>query len=180
MVRGYNTIVINDSYRLAPWAKVLYACDLKWWDQHHDDVKRKGFAGDKWAWESNRDNVEKVKAHGLKTVSIAGEAGLSREPYKVYSGGNSGYQAINLAYHFGAKRILLLGYDMQAIDGKKHWFGDHPKELVNTDEKTYITWRNNYKILAKELEIEGVEVINCSRQTALTCFTRTSIEAALC
>jgi len=33
---------------------------------------------------------------------------------------------VNLAVQLGAARILLLGYDMRAVDGKTHWFGEHP------------------------------------------------------
>ncbi|MGA4815964.1 hypothetical protein ACPA9J_15885 [Pseudomonas aeruginosa] len=29
----------------------------------------------------------------------------------------------------GAKRIILLGYDMQKTNGQSHWHGDHPKGL---------------------------------------------------
>jgi len=177
LTRGFHTIAINDNYRLAPWADVLYACDLKWWDKYHKDVKASGFAGEKWAWENNRENVEKVKAHGLQTVSIEGQAGLSKEKFKVYSGGNSGYQAINLAYHFGARKIILLGYDMQETDGNKHWFGSHPKELG--DPVSWDTWQSYFNVLAEALEKEGVEVINCSRETGLTCFPRMTIEQAL-
>ena len=27
-------IVVNDNYKLAPWADVLYAADPEWWDLH--------------------------------------------------------------------------------------------------------------------------------------------------
>jgi len=31
-----KTIGINDAYLIAPWIDILYACDLKWWNWHHD------------------------------------------------------------------------------------------------------------------------------------------------
>ena len=29
-----RSIAINDAWRLAPWADVLYACDGRWWRKH--------------------------------------------------------------------------------------------------------------------------------------------------
>ena len=108
--------------------------------------------------------------------AVAGE-GLCTEPNKLYHGHNSGYQAINLAYQFGAKRIILVGYDMQHTDGKTHWHGDHPKSLNNAAgvEK----WPKHFTQLAKDLDRVGVEVINCTIQTALTCFKQADLRDVL-
>ena len=55
--------------------------------------------------------------------------GLGKRGLRV--NGNSGAGAINLAYHFGARRILLVGMDMKpGPNGEKHWHPDHPKPLV--------------------------------------------------
>lgn len=99
--------------------------------------------------------------------------GLSFDPAYIHEGGNSGYQAINLAVHFGAKRILLLGYDM----GGKHWFGDHPKSLPV--KSNYQIFMDNFATLPNDLKAAGVEVINCSRKTALAVFPRSTIEREL-
>lgn len=87
---------------------------------------------------------------------------------------NSGYQAINLAYHFGVSRILLIGYDMQRTGGKAHWHGDHVSGLTNAEGLS--KWATRFPALAQDLEREGVEVINCSQETALTCFPRARLE----
>jgi len=91
----------------------------------------------------------------------------------IASGGNSGYQAINLAYMLGAERIILLGFDMQKTGGKAHWHGDHIAGLGNAENVS--GWVKNFDALAKDLELLGVEVINCSRETALKCFKRALI-----
>lgn len=87
---------------------------------------------------------------------------------------NSGYQAINLAYHFGAKEIYLLGFDMQRTNGLSHWHGDHPKGWANGGD--YRDWINRMNELAIDLRREGVKVVNCSRETALECFDRSTID----
>lgn len=95
----------------------------------------------------------------------------------IHWGGNSGYQCINLAYLWGARRIVLLGFDMQRTDGKAHWFGDHPQGLHNNSP--YDKWLRNFDRLAADLKAEGVEVINATRKTALRCFPFASIDEAL-
>lgn len=96
--------------------------------------------------------------------------GLGIKPGQLYSGQNSGHQAIQLAYQKGAARIILLGYDMQHTNGRTHWHGDHPKGLTNAEG--IAGWVKHFGPLAKALELEGVEVVNCSPETALTCFKR--------
>lgn len=96
----------------------------------------------------------------------------------IHQGGNSGYQAINLAYLWGAKTIILLGLDCsKSPDGQAHWFGQHGPEL--TQQQPFDLWQSNFPALAQDLKDHGVRVINCSRQTALTCFERMTLEEAM-
>lgn len=99
----------------------------------------------------------------------------------IHNGGNSGYQAINLAYLWGARRLVLLGFDCKKDKaGKRHWFGEHPSPLTLTQESTYADWRRNFTALAADLKKEGVEVINCSPDSALACWPRLPISQVLC
>ena len=90
--------------------------------------------------------------------------------------GNSGAGAIALAAKAGASRVILLGYDCEKSGGKVHWHGDHPAGLGNAGSMP--KWPEQFKRLAASLS--GVEVINCSRATALTAFPRGKLESVLC
>lgn len=105
--------------------------------------------------------------------------GLSLEPHTIHCGLNSGYQAIGLAFLFGARFITLLGYDMAHTGGRTHWHGDHPGKLNNAGGSRFPHWRSEMAPLATELERQGVRVINASRRTALKCFPRRPLEEAL-
>ena len=96
------------------------------------------------------------------------------KPFKAF--GNSGAGAIAMAAKAGATRVILLGYDCQRTGGKAHWHGDHPPMLGNAGSMP--KWPDQFKRLAAS--IEGVEVINCSRETALRAFVRMPLEDALC
>lgn len=83
-----------------------------------------------------------------------------------------------MAYLWGANTIILIGMDCsKAPDGKDHWFGQHGPELGQ--HQPYDLWQSHFPALAQDLEKDGVRVINCSRQTALTCFERMTLKDAI-
>jgi hypothetical protein len=164
-----RVIAINDAVRWAPWADVLYACDGKWVNQFHGMPK---FAGLKYSLTVN------LKHWPTWTrLRNDGALGLCLEPSGLRTGHNSGYQAINLAVHLGARRILLLGYDMMRHSGKSHFFGEHPPGWTPSP---YPQFLRAFASLPQPLaQLGGVQVINCSRVTALKVFPQQSLEDAL-
>lgn len=101
---------------------------------------------------------------------------LSAKPNGLATGQNSGYQAINLAYLLGCRRVLLLGYDLQlGAGGREHWFGAHPVKTVPAHFSAFL---QNFARLARELP-KGFEVVNCTPGGALDCFPRALLEDEL-
>lgn len=168
-VRGLPAIVINTSYLLALWAPYLYACDPWWWGEHIKDV-RESFKGELWTQDATA-----AKRYELNYIKSEKKEGLSRNPEVIYQGSNSGYQAINLAYHFGARRIILLGYDMMEHGHRHHWHKEHRNAVVNP----YAVWLKYFDKLADDLKADGISVINCTRSTALRCFKTAALEEEL-
>lgn len=110
-------------------------------------------------------------------VRVRPGGNLSQRPGHLFTGQNSGHQAIAWAYQKGARKIVLVGYDMQHTGGRTHWHGDHPRGLTNA--QGIEGWRRWFEPLAKDLALLGVEVINCSEETALTCFKRGNLHDCL-
>lgn len=162
-----RVIAVNDCWRLAPWADVLYACDQKFWDEH---CGVPAFAGQKWTQCELSE-----KRWGLNRVSGLDRPGLSFDPEWIHYGANSGYQALNLAVLLGVTQIVLLGFDMQAADGKRHWFGDHPEGMNNPTEDSFARWCAAFDTIPASIKGTEIEIINCSRDTALTCFPRADL-----
>jgi len=174
-VRGHwPVIVVNDSWRLAPWADVLYACDWRWWRKHGGVP---AFPGLKVTLSNSLGHIEAWPE--IKVLENTGVEGLERAPTGLRTGRNGGYQAINLAVHFGASRIVLLGYDMKpAPDGRTHWFGDH--EAWPTRPSIFETvFRPHFTELAHELAALGVEVVNCTPESALDAFPKAALDRLL-
>lgn len=153
---------------------MLYACDGEWWEIYHQQVCE-NFPGEKWT--NNQGTAAKlVSKYGINCIEAEFEPGLGKQ--KLHLGGNSGYQAVNLAYLMGAEKIILLGFDMQRTDGKEHWHGRHVNGLNRCSP--YKTFVKNFDALAADLKQEGIPVLNATRQTALNCFNKVTLEEALC
>jgi hypothetical protein len=183
-VRGRaRVIAINDAYKLAPWADVLYFCDCKWWRWHAKHlgswqgliVRLQGGEhdfGDKRIKVMR--NMDLPPAPGKGKGDRKG--GLSDQRDGLRTGANSGFQAIGLAVHLGAKRIVLLGYDMQASGTKTHWFGDHPG---GTSAKVYDVMLPHFQTLVAPLAKRGIEIVNATPGSRLSAFPRKALAEAL-
>ena len=165
-----KTIAVNSTWRLID-ADVLYACDYLWWKvciAEFKAAKRRSAM-----WTQDRSAAERW---GLNWVRQDSRPGLGNPGLR--TNGNSGMGAINLAYLFGARRILLLGMDMKlGPKGEKHWHGDHPKPLVQG--LVFNDWIHKARDLTKGLKAEKIEVINCTPGSALQCFPMGDLEKEL-
>lgn len=166
---GVPAVAINLTHRLAPWAWMLYAADIEWW-QHPTNADAWRFAGLKVTV-----NVGRHVPPGLLTLENSGGNGFDPDPRALRTGNNSGYQAVHIATHAGARRILLCGMDM----GGCHWHGPHPADLKVTAPATYERWRQRFAELAPLLAARGVDVVNCTPGSRLDCFRRGNLETEL-
>lgn len=169
-----RVLVVNNAYQLAPWADWLYACDRNWWDVHEADV-RAHFYGE--CWTQAADAAEMYRLHHVQMAPPPERfRGLDTRIGNIRGGYNGGYQAINLALHFGATRILLVGYDMQPIGDKHHFFGEytHPKLAKSRD---YARFAQAFDTIRPE--DYGLEIVNCTPGSAVRAFPFMELSAAL-
>lgn len=168
--RGKGRVyAVKEAALAAPWADVLYAADTDWWVNHKD--RWEGFAGEKWT-VSNRA-CELFPA--LKYVEAKSEWQWSDTPGALATGGNSGFQALNMAVLDGAERVILLGYDYGHQPGmSKHWWDkDHPRDSRYSN---YAEWN---KRLAAAAPMIPVPVLNATPSTAITCFEQVNLRDIL-
>jgi hypothetical protein len=169
-VRGrYKVIAINDAISIAPWAEVLYSSDVRWWRRYQGVPN---FRGAKFSIGRSRGRRDPIAPYDdIEVLEHTGIDGLEPLPHGLRSGEHSGYAAINLAVHFGAARLVLLGYDLglPAI-GPSHFFGRHPAGLPETTAPEFARFRAHYASLAVELDTRGIVVVNCAPTTRLEVF----------
>lgn len=184
-------LVVNRMWERFPDADVLYAADAKWWRKYWPEVER-NFEGECWTCLA-----ETARKYGLCCIPLeSGAQGLGRgrhDPSIIGHGDNGGHQLLCKAYRFmhliepiEDDPIILVGYDMQHTGGKVHSHPNYPEvEIVDGKE---VRWSNaggvqnyarNMIPLARDLKAEGVRVINCTIETALTCFPRADLAETL-
>jgi hypothetical protein len=163
----------------APWADVLYWADKQWinwnWRRLGEHTGRYRVARFAPVISEDNDAGARITAQYDIKVLPPTKVALSDRPTSL-SGFCSGGAAINLAYLFGATRIVLLGFDMQG----GNWHGRH---MRGGDEKRY---RSRFMpaivAMAEPLRGAGIEVINAVTApgaSTLTCFPIRPLEDVL-
>lgn len=178
-VRPHGTVIaVNDAWRLAPWADVLYSSD-RYWYKHYAGVPSFGGLKATIEFSPKRYAVDLLKvAPEMYFLRNTGHQGVETDPTGIRTcGQNSGGAAVNLAVHLGAVRIVLLGYDCGVPGPKRHFFGNHPPQLSSLSP--YPTWRRAFDTMREPMEALGIDVVNCSRSTAITAFRTASLEEVL-
>lgn len=192
-----RAIAVNNAYQLAPWADLLYFSDEVWWCWHHGGVENRTVNGIGQCIQHKGD--PRYHAFAGRKVALSNAATFRREPavrilqnYEaqpglceikdgVYTGRSSGYQAINLAAHLGARRILLLGFDMRAVAGRTHWHSGtpdaHRRPTAASDLEHAML--PHFQTLVAPCAARGIEIVNCTPGSAIACFPRATLDEAL-
>ena len=167
-----RTIAVNSTFRLAPWADVVYSNDEDWYEAHLNELRESArgmFCCGHPTWRSIFVN----------SIPFNREArGLIDSPDEIAWGMNSGAAALNLALYFGAARIVMLGFDQGWQKEKGHWHPPHPRHLQQR-KPGFHRWAGWFKQASLDFAAMGVEVVNCSRATTLDCFKRADLREVL-
>jgi hypothetical protein len=173
--KGFALYGCNLTFRDVPDLAVLHACNTQFWDFYADELK--GHPAQKW---TTRPEAA-ARYPWLNYISEIDRPGLSADPRVLHHGHSSGYQLVGLAYHHGAARILLIGFDLRfpsgydgrnrIAGGKRHYFGDgeYPAPLQHWPS---VQVRNGVHVelveLYRSVHEQGlVEIINCTPGSAL-------------
>ncbi|HEX9905213.1 MAG TPA: hypothetical protein VGA77_09640, partial [Propylenella sp.] len=125
-----KVISVNDAYRYTSgWQDLIYACDLKWWKLHYTRTRM-----------AHCLTIDDSVPYPIHVLRNSGIDGFDPDPSAIRSGGNSAYQAVHIAAHAAARRIVMLGVDYRPGErGMSHCFGDHPPGLqTNPPWKEFI------------------------------------------
>ncbi|MHB2169956.1 hypothetical protein [Alsobacter sp. R-9] len=168
-LRGRRVVVVNSSFLRVPFADALFFGDARWFTHNRRDLV--AFPGEIWTVASvASDKVRKCRRYD---VSI----GLSLNRDGVVMGRTSLQATINFVVLRGARKIVLVGADMQAApDGATHHHAPHPWPQRPG------CWDDQMKFMAPMVEPLArlkVEVRNCSPVSRLPWWPKISFEEAL-
>ena len=105
---------LNDAYRWCDFLDVFYFCDPRWLTANSDALDYSH--GEIWTQDAN---LRTQHAGKIKRVAGTSGNGICKQANHIHFGGNSGFQLLNLAWHFGIRDFYLLGYNMDVPPGKK-------------------------------------------------------------
>jgi hypothetical protein len=119
--------------------------------------------------EAKRASPDRLKRVFLQTGRPLGEPTLRM-------GRNSGQTAIALAAAFGAKRIVLLGFDMRFVNGRSHHHDSYKASDPKLYARDFIPHFAGWNAMAKAAKIQ---VLNATPGSALREFPMINIEEVL-
>lgn len=164
-----HVIAVNMSYKLGPWVDIMFFGDPSFWTRFNKElVLFKGLrvtCADTLQEDSRVKSVKRGRA-GKNPF------GISTDPSTVCWNNNSGASAINLAVLLGAKRIILLGFDMN-LDAEKnqHWhkfYSGAPKTIGSTFRKHLA----GFPAISVDLKALGIDCINANPLSAIGDFSK--------
>jgi len=173
-LHSQHVIAVNMAYRLGSWIDCVFYGDHNFLKDHQREFFE--FKGLRVSGSIHRSEY----ADRLKYVARDPDKkkGISFRPNHIAWNGNSGGAAINLAYHFGVKRILLFGFDMKLDENKnQHWhkyYAGDPRTIQSVFDRQ----SSCFPVIAQDL-LGIVEVINCNPDSAITAFPRIDFTPSL-
>lgn len=173
--RRRNLIAVNDAWRLAPFADILYAADAHWWDLR--GPTKDEFKGDRWSVVGEFCTDNKIlEKRGIHLAKGANEWKFGRNGM-IHYGSNSGFQAVNLAIeYFGARHITLVGFDMRLVEGVEHFWGNYQAAPFHAPD--FAMFLSYFEAAAKAMP-DGVRIVNATPGSALNCFPKMSYAEAV-
>lgn len=174
-LRGRRVIGVNEAgLTLCPWADVLFWADVRWvqWNAERFALHTGEF---RYTCQSfGIDEIPRARLIGFKPASA-----FETDP-TVLGGFDGGGRCINLAWHFGAARVVLLGFDMWDYPMDRwregNWHEAHPEPpLVEQRAGEFVP---AHARMAAAIDALGLKfrVVNATPDSALTCWKKVNLE----
>jgi len=176
-----HVIAVNAAYLLGDWMDIIFFGDANFYRTNRKQL----LFYPKLKVTCNSKLKQYTKAGEIKCVARDNNKphGLTIRKGHVSWNGNSGAAAINLAVQLGAKKIILLGFDMECTEGMQHWHSHYkPKGQPNMKELRKLPFHRHIKCfehVAKDAKRLGVEILNVSPHSQIKEIKKVQIQDVL-
>ena len=178
-IHNYHVIGINVAYMLGDWIDMVFFGDGGFFLNHRERLAQ--FPGLKVSCHAgaNKENwVKFLQRDGKKP------RGISTAPNMVSWNGNSGSAAISVAAWAGAKRIILLGFDMKlSVNNRQHFHDVYRKGPADDDRKKrklpFDRHMRGFPLIAEDAKTLDIEILNACPDSAITSFPKYSVKELL-
>jgi len=170
-LHNQHVIAVNMAFKLGDWIDIVFFGDTGFWKAHKVDLLQ--FKGLRVSCANGDDQDMRIKYVKQITPNNPEHIkGICTKESMVCWNNNSGSAAINFAVHLGAKRIILLGFDM-TLDGgnNQHWhkYYTSPLQTVKSTMKNHM---KGFLDMAADLKRLGIECINANPDSKIEEFPR--------
>jgi len=173
-----HVIGINVAYLIGDWMDAIFFGDIGFFLKHQRGLA--AFPGLKISCHPQTDKYDWVKYTPRDKTH---PKGISDNPKMVSWNNNSGSAAVSIAANAGAERIILLGFDMKMDNTQQHWHDLYGRNAPRNPKKPrhmpFDRHLRGFSDMAKDAKRRGIEIINASPDSAITCFPKYSIKELL-
>lgn len=185
-IHNKHVIGINVAYLIGDWIDMVFFGDNKFFMVHQERLAQ--WPGLKVSCHSAAENYTWVKFLPRDTSH---SRGITDNPKMVAWNVNSGCAAISVAANAGAKRIILLGFDMKTSPaGDQHWHTIYRNGMPTgarvagdkRDPKMNLPFHRHlicFPQLAKDAQRRGIEIINASPDSMIQEFPKLTVKQLL-
>jgi len=167
---------VNNAYQLGNWIDVLFFGDCGWYLPHRERLAQ--WPGLKITSCRRFENKSRDESETIKYLKRdKTKLGISRNPSTVCWNNNSGFAAISVAAHLGARQIVLLGFDMTLDEqGFSHWNAGHGSAKRKPPFARHLAGEKQIAADAREM---GIEIVNASPISAIRAFKKVKLKEVL-
>jgi hypothetical protein len=153
-LRGAHVLAVKGAIINMPWADACFGMgDFRGWRDKLDGVQSRVY------WLIEEPEKQPVPKNITFLKRLAGQ-GLSTDPSAIYSGGTSGFGAMQICLLKKAKRIILFGFDYDGEDANDKW----------------LAWARHFSVYVTTINERGVSVVNACPQSAISCFQKCTLD----
>jgi len=181
-----HVIGINVAYLIGNWIDMVFFGDSNFLRAHKERLAE--WPGLKVSCYDPTDIVPWIK---YLPKDPHRPRGISNNPRMVSWNANSGSAAISVAANAGAKRIILLGFDMNlGNNNAKHWHNMYKDAVITEPERKrrergeipvqpFAKHLKGFSAIAKDAKVRGIEILNANPDSAINEFPKYTVKELL-
>lgn len=155
---GYNKVIGANHTAYLLNTPIMFFCDPQVQSNYPDELAKYGG----WRVTTHDSFLGRKGYHVVRSSPDT----LSEVNSAISTNRNSGIGALSLAWLLGAKRAVLVGFDMKEVNGRFHWYADSdktrwPRDVCQRHVKAFEAFAGRAKVV-------GFELFGTSKDSALS------------
>ena len=180
-IHSCHVIAVNMAYKIGDWIDMVIFGDQGYFLKEKNNLA--DFPGIKVSVTPAARDIPWVRYIPRDTSH---PKGITTNSKAISWNLNTGAAAINLAAHLGAKRIILLGFDMKLGKGNmQHWHNLYQKgpviekDIRRMKKLPFDRHLSCFPAIAADAKKLGITILNASPDSAITAFPKVTVKEIL-